>query len=56
MNRKLIDKTEPDKPKRRDVQDALKDVLLSLAPDRPRSDNQEPTREKFNQRWKLDRR
>ena len=41
---------------RQDFEDALKTVLLAEIPDRPRSENREPTRDELNRRWKLTRR
>ena len=54
MNRD-INETERDEPKRQDLEDALKAVLLSETSDRPRSENREPTREELSKRWKLSR-
>ena len=55
MNRDKIKKVERDPVTLGDFEDALKSVLLSPVPDRPRSENREPTREERNQRWKLTR-
>lgn len=55
MNRDIINEADRDKAKRKDLEDALKDVLLAPAPARPRSENREPTRDELTQRWKLSR-
>lgn len=55
MNRDTTNEAERKQPTRRDLEDALKDVLLSESPDRPRSENRQPTKDELNQRWKLGR-
>ena len=39
----------------RDLRDVFK-MLLRDAPNRPRSENREPTKEEVSRRWKLERR
>ena len=41
---------------REDLEDALKQVLVSPAESRPRSENREPTREELSRRYRLERR
>ena len=53
MNRKHIDKVERDPvtASRKDFTDALRQILASDEPRRPRSENGEPTKE-LEQRWR----
>ena len=39
-----------------DLEEAVGQVLLAPAEDRPKSENREPTREELSQRWKMKRR
>lgn len=39
-----------------DLEDAVSEVLLAPADDRPKSENREPTKEELNQRWKMSKR
>ncbi len=55
MNRDEIDKVERDPVARKDLEDALKQVLTAPRGD-VRSENREPTRKELGRRWKLRRR
>ena len=46
---------ERDEATAADLCDAFK-MLLADAPDRPRSENRQPTKAELEQRWKLERR
>ena len=50
------DDIERDEVTREDLENALKQVLLSPAESRPRSENREPTREELSRRYRLERR
>ena len=56
MNRREIDAVDRDNVTREALEDALKQVLLSPAESRPRSENREPTRKELNRRYRLERR
>ena len=56
MNRREIEAVERDEVTREVLEDALKQVLVSPAESRPRSENREPTREELNRRYRLERR
>ena len=56
MNRKEIDAVERDEVTREDLEDALKQVLLTPMESRPRSENREPSREELRRRYRLERR
>ena len=56
MNRDEIESVERDEVSRKDLEDALKQVLLLPAESRPRSENREPTRDELATRYRLDRR
>ena len=56
MNHREIDAVERDEISRKDLEDALKQVLLAPMELRPRSENREPTREELNRRVRLERR
>ena len=56
MNRDEHDKTERRETSKRDLEDALKQVLIAPAENRPRSENREPTKEELTKRYRLDRR
>ena len=56
MNRREIDAVERDALTKRDLEDALKQVLLSPMESRLRSENREPTREELSRRYRLERR
>ena len=47
--------TERDPVTLQDLEDAVGQVLLAPAEDRPKSENREPTREELNQQWRLTR-
>ena len=55
MNRDEFDKAERDEVTEQDFKDAFK-MLLSDAPDRPRSENRQPTKAERHKRWRLWRR
>ena len=56
MNRDQHDKTERRETSKRDVEDALKQLLIAPAEDRPKSENREPSKEELSKRYRLDRR
>ena len=56
MNRSEIDAVEREAVMHQDLEDALKQVLLSPLESRSRSENREPTREELNGRVRLERR
>ena len=56
MNRREIDAVERDNVPREDLEDALRQVLLSQTDGRPRSGNREPAREEVEVRYRLERR
>ena len=56
MNRDEFDKTDRREATKEDLGDALKQVLIGPAKDRPRSENREPTKEELTARYRLDRR
>lgn len=56
MNRNQFDKTEREPVTRAEFEEALKQILASDAPERPTSENREPTKAELEKRWKLVRR
>ena len=56
MNHAQHDKTDRREISKRDLEDALKQVLIAPSENRPRSENREPTKEKLTARYRLDRR
>lgn len=52
---KLDESIERDEASEQDFTDAFR-MLLRDAPDRPKSENREPTKEELETRWKLERR
>lgn len=52
---KLDPDIEREEASEQDFTDAFR-MLLKDAPDRPRSENREPTKEELETRWKLERR
>lgn len=56
MNRDEIDKVERDPVTRKNFTDALRQILTTDEPKRPRSENRDPTKAELEQRWKLKRR
>ena len=55
MNRKKFDKIERREVTKRYVEDALRQVLVSEQPKRPRSENREPSKKELEKRHRLDR-
>ena len=56
MNRDEFDKTEREPVSRKDFEAALRQILASDEPERPHSENREPSKAELEQRWKLERR
>ena len=56
MKRNQFDKTARRDVSKKDVADALKQVLIAPAEDRPKSENREPSKEELSKRYRLDRR
>ena len=55
MNRREIDAVERNEVSREDLEDALKQVLLTPLESRPMSENREPTRKELGRRYRLER-
>ena len=56
MNRKEFDKTGRRAASEADLKDALRQVLVAEEPDRPRSENRQPSKAELSRRYRLDRR